>query len=400
MPIYGLWDINLGNGIIGGYLTSGLFQGKMAAKMAKKILDGESIESIGILKRSPNKYMFDFKMLKKYGIDLKKLPEKHYMINYQKSIWEIYKKELIFAIVLIFFLLIGIILLSMNIRKRKKAELALLESERGLEQKVKERTQELSDSLEELKRTQKQLVYSEKMASLGGLVAGVAHEINTPIGLGLTGMTHFMDITVKINELYLQDNLSKDEFEEYLKSANQLAVVILANLKKSAQLVRSFKQVSVDQASEEKREFNLKAYTNEVLLSLTNLTKNRQIDFDVECEDITVYSYPGAYSQILTNLVVNVLNHAFGKNHGGVISIKVSKKAKKLFIEFSDNGKGIKKEYLPKIFDPFFTTNRKNGGSGLGLNIVYNIVKTTFLGNITCSSEEKEGTTFHIELTL
>jgi signal transduction histidine kinase len=297
-------------------------------------------------------------------------------------------------------LTIIIILLSINIQKRKKVELKLQESEKNLEITVERRTQELKSTIESLQKAQEQLVYSEKMSALGGLVAGVSHEINTPIGLGLTGITHFLDITKKIIKDYKKENLSQEEFEQYLEDAEVLANVIFTNLNRSAELVRSFKQISVDQTSEAKRSFNLKDYTQEILLSLTNLTKKRDIKFDLQCDDINIDSYPGAYSQIITNLIANALNHAFGKKDIGEVFIGVKQIKDKVSIVFKDNGKGISEENIDKIFNPFFTTNREFGGTGLGLNIVYNIVKTTFNGSITCTSTPQIGTQFDIELTI
>ena len=398
LPLYGLWDINFGNGLVGGYLTSGFFQGKEAALMAKRVLNGEDINNIEVLYESPNSYMFDYNQMKKYGLHVEDLPKNHFLINYKKTFYEEYKKEMIFITVVILILSAIIILLFSNIRRREKVEKKLLESEKNLEIKVEQRTSELQQTIKTLEKTQEQLVYSEKMAALGGLVAGVAHEINTPVGLGLTGITHFLGMTKDIKKLYEKDNISQDEFEKYLEDSEKLAEVILSNLNRSARLVRSFKQVSVDQTSQEKRRFNLEKYTREVLLSLTNITKKRDISFVVAGDDIEIFSYPGEYSQIITNLVVNSLTHAYEKDDIGFIGIEARKKEDKIYIKYSDDGRGISEENIKKIFNPFFTTNRANGGSGLGLNIVYNIVKTIFRGKITCKSTLGVGTQFNIEL--
>ena len=399
MPLYGLWDINFGRGLIGGFLTSGFFHGREAAAMTKRVLNGEDINKIEIIK-SPNNYMFDYKQMKKHGLHVEDLPKEHLLINYKKSFYEEYKKEIYLALSVITILSIIILFLLINIEKRKKAEKKLQESEKNLEIKVENRTEELKHTIETLTKTQNKLVYSEKMSALGGLVAGVSHEINTPIGLGLTGITHFLDITKIINNHYKNDNLSKEEFERYIEDSLVLAKVIFSNLQKSAELVRSFKQISVDQTSEAQRNFNLKEYTNEILVSLTNMTKNRKVLFRLNCENVSIYSYPGAYSQIMTNLFVNTLNHAFGKEQSGEVLVDVKKVDSKVLISFKDNGKGINEDNLDKIFNPFFTTNRNFGGSGLGLNIVYNIIKTTFDGEITCKSTIGVGTQFDIELKI
>ena len=274
----------------------------------------------------------------------------------------------------------------------------------NLENKVTERTQALEDSNEELeqsisnlKDTQKKLVESEKMASLGGLVAGVAHEINTPVGVGLTGITHFLDITKTINETYIKEQMSQEDFENYLITSKELANTIYINLNKTAQLVRSFKQVAVDQTSENKRKFNIKKYVNEILLSINNVIKKTNINITVSCEDsINIDSYPGAYSQIISNLVLNSIVHGYEDNEKGNILIKIVKENDKIQIIYKDDGKGISKQNLSKIFDPFFTTNRIQGGTGLGLNVIYNIITNTLKGEITCHSIENKGVEFVI----
>lgn len=398
LPLYGLWDINFGNGLVGGYLTSGFFHGKTAGQMAKRVLDGENINNIDVLYESPNNYMFDYTQVKKHGLSIKDLPKKHLLINYKETFFEEYKREIYLLVSVVLFLSVTIMVLLINITRRKKAEKKLKENEKNLEIKVEDRTVELKSTIDTLKKAQEQLVYSEKMSALGGLVAGVSHEINTPIGVGLTGITHFLDTTKEINVLYKDENLSKEEFEKYLEDSLTLAEVIFSNLQKSSKLVKSFKQISVDQTSELKRDFNIEEYTKEVLVSLTNITNKRKILFLLDCENISIYSYPGAYFQIITNLCINTMHHAFEKDDHGEVSITVRKVDNKIFITFKDNGKGIKKNDLEKIFNPFFTTNRKFGGTGLGLNIVYNIVKTTFNGDITCKSTTGIGTQFDIEL--
>ena len=255
--------------------------------------------------------------------------------------------------------------------------------------------------IQNLKNTQEKLIESEKMASLGGLVAGVAHEINTPVGISLTGISHFEEISKEINKQYKNEEMSQESFEEYLSTSSELSSLIHKNLLKAAALVRSFKQVAVDQSSEEKRTFNVSKYANEVLLSLHSVTKKTNIKIVVNSKDnIRINSYPGSFSQIITNLVMNSVIHAFTEGEKGKIIIDLEKKNDNLFITYQDNGKGIKKEHINKIFDPFFTTNRDKGGSGLGLNIIYNIITSRLNGKITCESIEKEGVLFLIILPL
>jgi len=297
---------------------------------------------------------------------------------------------------------------DIEIEARKEAEIEIRELNDSLETKVEQRTNELQttnvelkDSMNELKVTQKHLIESETMASLGGLVAGVAHEINTPVGLSLTGITHFLEISKDIKSLYDNDNLSEEEFDRFLGDSGELAKSININLVKTADLVKSFKQVAVDQSSEAKRAFNLNTYIKDTLLSIKNVTKKSKVKITVNCPtNLEIKSYPGAISQIITNLVLNSLLHAYSTDSTGkiIISIAEGDKENEFIMTYQDDGKGINEDNLSKIFDPFFTTNRENGGSGLGMNIIYNLVTTKLNGDITCESEVDVGTKFLIHL--
>ena len=230
-----------------------------------------------------------------------------------------------------------------------------------LTKKVKERTNDLEKSnktlqsnIKELNLAQEHLIYSEKMASLGALVAGVAHEINTPVGIGLTGITHFFDITKEISDNYKNEIMTQEDFEEYLKSSQELAKLIHLNLEKTALLVRSFKQISVDQTNEVKRNFNLKNYLEEILISLKNITKRTNIDINIICEkDIIINTYAGCLSQIITNLIINSIKHAFKNKQLGSITIIVNKNDDEIELIYKDDGAGIKKENLDKILSRY-----------------------------------------------
>ena len=262
-------------------------------------------------------------------------------------------------------------------------------------EQLEETNEEYEVSLENLKKAQEQLIYSEKMSSLGGLVAGVAHEINTPVGIGITGSSHLLEMTKGIKKKFNNENMGEEDFLDYLKNAEEISILIDSNLKRAGDLVKSFKQIAVDQTSEEKRYFYLNEYIREILLSINSVIKKTKLNIKVNCSDsIRIKSYPGLLSQVITNLIMNSLNHAYEQNEQGNIQIDVSYVNNKIEIIYQDDGKGIKKEYLNKIFDPFFTTNRENGGSGLGLNIIYNIITKQLNGNITCESTVSIGTKF------
>ena len=263
----------------------------------------------------------------------------------------------------------------------------------------KRKANELEGTIEELKLMQSHLVESEKMAALGGLVAGVAHEINTPVGNGITGITHLLDSTKLILEKYKLNNITEEEFETYLNTCIDLSSMININLQKTAHLVKSFKQVAVDQSTEEKRTFNLKEYLEEVLFSLSPIIKKTEVSILLNCgENILITSYPGAFSQVISNLVINSIRHAYKEKETGTISIDIAKDTDYLNIVYTDDGCGITKENIEKIFDPFFTTNRHAGGTGLGLNIIQNIIVKNLNGTIRCQSKVNEGVEFTIRI--
>ncbi|MBI4649010.1 MAG: tetratricopeptide repeat protein [Bacteroidia bacterium] len=276
---------------------------------------------------------------------------------------------------------------------------------------ISNQKEEIEQTLEKLRTTQSQLVESEKMASLGNLVAGVAHEINTPVGIGITASSALVESTKQFALIYKENKMSRKELEEYLDNAFQTGKLILSNMQRTGELVRTFKQVSVDQMTEEKRKFLLKSYLEDILFSLKPEFKGKQITTEIECtNDLEIESYPGIFAQIITNFVLNSIRHGFRDMDTGDITIIVyvgtngastplSNHRSSLHIQYIDNGCGISPENLPKIFDPFFTTN-KQVGTGLGLNIVYNLVTQKLKGTIKCESEIGRGAKFIIDLSV
>jgi signal transduction histidine kinase len=280
----------------------------------------------------------------------------------------------------------------------------IFELNKTLEQRVLDRTKALEASnsdfkaaMEKLQHTQNQLIQSEKMGALGGLVAGVSHEINTPVGVSVTASSYLQEKTKELINLFASSAMKKSDLEKYLNLANESTEVILSNLRRASELIKSFKQVAVDQSDEQKRNFKLKEYANQVLLSLKPKLKKTKISIGINCdEELQINSFPGAFSQIITNLVMNSLIHAFDENQEGTIIFDIENQDNNILFTYSDNGKGIKEDIISKVFDPFFTTKRGKGGTGLGLNIVYNIVTQTLGGSIECESEENLGTIFKI----
>ncbi|WP_417672013.1 PAS domain S-box protein [Roseibium sp.] len=251
------------------------------------------------------------------------------------------------------------------------------------------------------KQAEQELVQVEKMASLGGLVAGVAHEVNTPLGVSVTAASYLEEKVAEISALMTSGALRKKDLESFLDTAKQSSAIISTNLNTASNLVRSFKQVAVDQSSEEMRSFQLLEYADEVVQSLLPTLKRTSHKVEVDGDRaLTLNSYPGAVSQVLTNLIMNSLIHAYDDNEAGTLKITADRTGKTAVLRYSDDGKGISKEILSKIFDPFFTTKRGSGGSGLGMNIVYNLITQKLGGTISCESEPGEGIIFNITIPL
>ncbi len=286
-----------------------------------------------------------------------------------------------------------------DITDRKLAEEEIRKLNEELEERVLKRTAELEESLDRLKKTQKHLVESEKMVSLGSLVAGVAHEVNTPVGVAVTAASYMHDQTEAIGKKMESEGLSPEALSKYFRSAMEASRLILSNLKRAADLIRSFKQVAVDQSAEERRKFNLRLYIDELLLSIRPRYKKTNHHIEVKCpEHLEIDGFPGAFAQILTNLIMNSLIHGFEQMDSGTIIIEAEGHETGIRLVYRDNGKGMRPEVLKKIFDPFFTTKRSHGGTGLGMHLVYNLVTQTLSGTIECQSTPGEGSVFTLEL--
>jgi PAS domain S-box-containing protein len=296
----------------------------------------------------------------------------------------------------------------LDISERKQAEanrIRLIQEQEAKQaairygQEIEAKNTELTKTLQQLRETQRQLIEAEKMAALGNLVAGVAHEINTPLGIGITAATQLEQITVEFATLYKNGKMSRTNLEEYLNAIHQTSTLIWKNLARAAELTQSFKQVAVDQTSEQQRTFVLSDYINEVLISLRPKLRTTNYQVTVACENtIELTTYPGAFAQILTNLIMNSLQHGFLGRSQGQITITAESQAQQVILHYRDDGNGIAPKVIGKIFEPFFTTNRHGGGTGLGLHIVYNLVTHKLNGTIHCDSELGKGVDFTLIL--
>lgn len=253
-------------------------------------------------------------------------------------------------------------------------------------------------ALSDLEASQNKLIEREKMASLGDLVAGVAHEINTPIGIGVTSASHMNNLIRGLKQSFDAGELDQTILENFLSDANESATITQTNLSRAAELVRSFKQVAVDQSCGKIRDINLDQHLHDILLSLQPKLKRfkHQIRIDA-AKDISCQCDAGALTQIITNLIMNSINHAFDDNELGTIEIIIHADPETIYIDYRDNGHGMSVEHLNKIFEPFFTTKRGQGGSGLGTHIIYNQVNQALHGNIQVNSVLGEGLQFLID---
>ncbi|MBV6321574.1 GAF domain-containing sensor histidine kinase [Duganella violaceipulchra] len=254
---------------------------------------------------------------------------------------------------------------------------------RRAKEALEEQNAALESALTSLKDAQGELVRQEKLASLGRLVAGVAHEINTPLGICVTATSHLVEELKLTREDMAAGTLDEDGLNQFFDIISQSLRIMTTNTQRAAALVRSFKQVAVDQSSDDIRSFNLRKYLDEVLLSLQPKLKGKPVAVEIDCDErIEMASFPGAVSQIVTNMVVNSLVHGFEEGQSG--KIRISGKVDGDFVDFdySDDGAGMDNSTLAQLFDPFFTTKRGSGGSGLGAHILYNLVTGALGGTI------------------
>ncbi|MBC7908447.1 MAG: HAMP domain-containing histidine kinase [Rhodospirillaceae bacterium] len=266
----------------------------------------------------------------------------------------------------------------------------------SVNQELARRKAEAEEALARLREAQETLVQAEKLASLGALVGGVAHEINTPVGIALSCASHLADSTAQMRALFEADDIGVEDFERYMETASDTSQLILANCERAAALIRSFKQVAVDRTSSERRRFDLAAYIGETLASLSPRVRQAGHKVTITCPPgLEVDGYPGALSQVLTNFVMNTIVHGYDPGQSGTLSITVDEPvAGQIRLVYADDGCGIADAHKNRIFDPFFTTRRGAGGTGLGLHIVYNLATGPLEGSLAVDSATGHGTRF------
>lgn len=288
---------------------------------------------------------------------------------------------------------------SIDITRQKEVEQELQELNASLESRIDARTRELLEALDTLTRAQEELVRAEKLAALGSLVAGIAHELNTPIGNAVMMASTLADQQRDFART-LEQGLTRSALQNFTDTVAEGSDILLRNLRRAAELIASFKQVAVDQSSYQRRQFSLDEVVQEIALALSPSLRHADVTLQVEIEPgVLLDSYPGPLGQVLMNLINNAAVHAFGDRPQGRVVVSGRALAPdRVEISVSDNGCGIPAAVQDRIFDPFFTTRLGQGGSGLGLHITYNLVTSLLGGSIRVHSSVGSGTRFDIEL--
>ncbi|MCT4631596.1 MAG: HAMP domain-containing histidine kinase [Firmicutes bacterium] len=375
VPVFGIFKFGFGEGSVGGMLLEGYTQGYRVGNMVTDYLsNGQVLGDRFIVDSSFNRYYFDYNVIKELGYNIDHLPSDSILINAPVSFYDKHRNVINFSLAVVVLLMIYVYILRRQIKYQTN----------------------------NIIKTQTQLIETEQMASLGRLVAGVAHEVNTPIGIGVSLSSLIKSETNKITNRLRNKKLSQGVLVDYLDKMEESSELMESTMNRASELIENFKQVSVDQTVNKKRTIELTQYFKDVFSSLHSEMKNKNIKVEIKSEEeINLFCSTGTMYQILLNLVMNSIKHGFEEKNEGNIIISLSKinyddRRKSVKIVYKDDGKGIANDLLDKIYDPFFTTKGNDGGTGLGLNIVHKLVTEKLGGEIICRSEENLYTEFEI----
>ena len=290
---------------------------------------------------------------------------------------------------------------------RIAAELEHLDYEKLLEQRMSIQTQELAKTAKELKLTQQQLIESEKMSALGNLVAGVSHEVNTPLGIAITTHSIMADELKKLKDKLDSNSLSMKDMENFRNNSDSALTMQGENLNRAKKLIENFKKTAADQNQLEIETVDIGQYYQKVISTLRSMLKPENVTLEINCQDtIMLATYPGVHAQILTNLINNSVKHGFASSKEASTDTDNISQENKIIIEikllatdeveviYSDNGRGLSKEAQQHVFEPFFTTARNQGGIGLGMSIVFNLINQKINGSIEATNLNS-GACFH-----
>ncbi|MCK8061104.1 MULTISPECIES: HAMP domain-containing sensor histidine kinase [unclassified Fusibacter] len=370
VPVYGLWSFSFEHGIVGGKLVSGYSHGEKTAKLMLDFINNHQLKSkIYSDGTDSNIHMYDYNELTKYGLDVNLLPKGSIIINQPESFYEKHKHVILVSFAIIFLLVIYIIILRTQITTASK----------------------------KIEETQMSLMLAEKTSALSVLMNGIAHEMNTPLGNCIMVVSYLERVNEEIKEKYQNTSLTKSDLAENIHLIEDSCKRLSLNLGKATELVESFKAISVQHETVSSRMFNFKSYMEEVLLSLDVFSNQSNYTLEFNCpNELYIFSKPGYYYQIFSNLISNSVEHGFKDMDKGHIVINVGMDGGDLVVEYFDNGKGGDK-VCKTVFDPFYSSKRGSDHSGLGMYNVYNIVSSQN-GSIECSSKENEGVNYIIRI--
>lgn len=368
VPVYGLWSFSYGYGIVGGKLISGYAHGEKAVELAADYFAGKRYEGNQyITSINTNRFMYDYDAMAKYHFDVDKLPADSIIINEPVSFYEENKAILQVTFALVLFLVLYIVVLMRQIKSRTQA---LVEQE-------------------------KKLMEAERLASLGSVVTGVAHELNTPLGNALMLASFIKRENQRIVESVNNDTMAYSDFNKSIHLCGESVDSLIKNLKRTEKIVEAFKRVVVHYSSDDQRVFDVKEYLEKLILLIKNTIP---CEISLSCEPKLYFEgSQNSLFRVFDQLVENSIKHGFEDVTQGKIDIEVKAKDEFIIIEYRDNGRGITKGQERDIFEPFTTDKRGAGHTGLGLYSTYNLV-TSMGGTIKCDSNSKTGAKFIIEL--
>lgn len=397
-PIYGAWNFNLNEGIVGGILIDGFTQGNLAGLYAKMLFSGIKISDIPIEYNTPTKTSFDYRIIKRFKMDLSSI-KWDILINKPESFYQ-NNKLLIWSVsIVIFILLILLFSVTFFLIKSKKATSRLENYKMNLENIVSARTSELTWSLKTLEETQKKLIETQKFAYVGSLVSGVAHELNTPLSVGIMSISHQLESIQNLDKNISENTLQKRNLDRYITMSKESLTSSLSSLQSAADIIKKFNQISITQLTDSKQTINFHNFMTELIENVYSKQFGENFKIILFCDENIVFdSYPDLIITIFDNLITNSSIHSFKYSNSGIINIIVTKTKNGIEIVYKDSGECIYQEDIENIFNPFYTTKRDSGHLGLGLNIVHNIIYNKLDGSISCERDRDEKTYFVINI--